>query len=636
MLRRRLPVWLAGILLVWQGVSTMERQLQRPLLIYDADCRFCGLWIAWCRGRTGDSVDYIPSSEAKDLFPEIPPEDFEKSVQYISPDGERRQCADAVFLALATSWMPAKMLVWAQGHVPGFRLTLNFFYRIVAGHRAVFSFLTRILWGPDVRPATYAVSSWIFLRLLGVIYLIAFGSFAFQAPGLLGSGGILPVEKFFPAAHEAIGAEAYRLLPSLVWLCPTDATIGILSILGCALALLLVTGFAQGACAVMLWISYLSLMQAGQVFYSFQWDVLLLEAGFLAIFLAPRSLRSRWRSGSPNPVAHFLFLWLLFRLMFASGIVKLTSGDSTWWDLTALHYHWFTQPLPNPVAWYFEQLPSWFQWTSCEAMFLIELVLPFFIFLPRVPRLLAFVGFIGLQLLIAVSGNYGFFNLLSGALALFLVDDIVWGWRWRRDFSNRERAEVGGGHVAWAAAVIIVPLSVVPLWSAFRRPLPPALVPLASLYESVAPFHIVNGYGLFAVMTKDRPEITIEGSMDGVTWKPYVFYFKPGPLNRRPPTIPLYMPRLDWQMWFAALGRVEENPWFVELLHGLLEARPAVLSLLEVDPFGGAPPRYVRAVVDAYRFGDRALLARTGNWWKSTPKGSYVREVTLEDFPSVR
>lgn len=631
---RCLPVWLAGILLVWQVVSAMERSSPRPILIYDADCRFCGLWIAWCRAHTGDRVDYVPSTRAGKMFPEIPPEDFEKSVQFIPPDGARRQFADAVFMALATAWMPAKVLVWAQGSVPGFRPALNFLYRIVARNRAIFSVLTRLLWGSDVRPTTYAVSSGIFLRLLGMIYLIAFGSFAFQAPGLLGSGGILPLEKFFPAAHAAIGAEAYRLLPSLVWFCPSDAMLGILSVLGCILSLLLVAGFAQGACALLLWIVYLSLTQAGQVFYSFQWDILLIEAGFLAIFLAPWTLRSRWRAGSPHPVAHFLFLWLLFRLMFASGIVKLTSGDAAWWDLTALHYHWFTQPLPNPVAWYFEQLPAAFQRISCGAMFLIEIVLPFFIFFPRVPRLLAFAGFIGLQLMITVSGNYGFFNLLSAALALLLVDDLVWGRKWGRFFSDGGRTKRGNGWLAWAAAVIIVPLSVVPLWSAFRRQPPSALLPLVGMYEYAAPFHIVNGYGLFAVMTKERPEITIEGSLDGVTWKPYLFYFKPGPLSRMPPIIPLYMPRLDWQMWFAALGGVEENPWFVELLHGLLEARPAVLALLEVDPFGGIPPRYVRAEVADYRFGDGALLAGTGNWWKSTPGRPYVRAVTLEDFPS--
>lgn len=621
---------------MWQVVCAMEQGLLRPVLIYDADCRFCGLWIEWCREKTGGCVDYVPSLRAGEMFPEIPPEDFEKSVQFIAPDGERSQFADAIFMALATAWMPAKTMLWVQRHVPGIRWTLNLFYRVVARNRALFSFFTRILWGPDVRPATYAVSSWVFLRLLGVIYLIAFGSFALQFRGLLGRGGILPVEKFFPAAHAAFGDEAFRFLPSLVWLWPSDAMLGILSVLGCVLSLLLAAGFAQRACAVMLWIFYLSLVQAGQVFYSFQWDILLVETGFLAIFLAPWALRVNRRSGSPHPVAHFLLLWLLFRLMFASGIVKLSSGDAAWTDLTALHYHWFTQPLPNPVAWYFEQLPAAFQRVSCGAMFLIEIVLPFFIFLPRVPRLLAFSGFIGLQLLIGASGNFGFFNLLSAALALLLVDDVVWGWMGTRFSGSRSRARGGDGYLAWGAAFIIVPLSLVPLWSAFRRPLPPALAPLSAAYEYVAPLHLVNGYGLFAVMTKERPEITIEGSLDGVEWKPYVFYFKPGPLNRMPPVIPLYMPRLDWQMWFAALGGVGENPWFAELLHALLEARSDVLALLEVDPFDGTPPRYVRAVVDEYRFGDGRDLSRTGNWWKSTARGSYVRAVTLEDFPSGR
>lgn len=614
----------------------MERTTPRPLLIYDSDCRFCTLWIAWCREHTGDDVDYVPSDKARDMFPDIPGKDFEKSVQFISPDAVRWQFADAIFLALATTWIPARALVWAQEHVPGFRVTSNFLYRVVAKNRAVFSFLTRMLWGPDVRPATYAVSSWVFLRLLGVIYLIAFASFAFQAPGLVGREGILPAVKFFPAAHAALGGSAYGLLPSLVWFWPSDAMVGILSVLGCVLSALLLAGVAQGACLVMLWMCYLSLTQAGQVFYAFQWDILLIEAGFLAIFLAPWNLRPKWRTGTPHPVARFLFVWLLFRLIFASGIVKLTSGDPTWTDLTALHYHWFTQPLPNPVAWYFEQFPHWFQTASCGGMFVIELILSFFVFLTRVPRLMAFAGIVGLQVMIGVSGNYGFFNLLTAVLALFLVDDLMWGRAAGGFWGARERTHGVHGHVVWAAAATLIPLSLVPLFSSFRQSQPTALIPLAGVYEYVAPFRIVNGYGLFAVMTKERPEIAIEGSQDGVTWKPYVFYFKPGPLNRRPPIVPLYMPRLDWQMWFAALGRVDDSPWFVEFLHALLEARPAVLSLLETDPFGGVPPKRVRAVVANYRFGDSLLLSRTGNWWESTPRGFYVREVTLADFPAVQ
>lgn len=145
--RWRQTVWLAGTLLAWQGVRAMERTSQRPALIYDADCRFCSLCVEWCRAHTGDAVEYIPAIRAGKIFPEIPPGDLERSVQYILPDGGRRQFADAVFLALATSWMPARVVVRAQERVPGFRHALNVLYRVVARHRAVFSFLTRILWG---------------------------------------------------------------------------------------------------------------------------------------------------------------------------------------------------------------------------------------------------------------------------------------------------------------------------------------------------------------------------------------------------------------------------------------------------------------------------------------------------------
>ena len=306
-------------------------------------------------------------------------------------------------------------------------------------------------------------------------------------------------------------------------------------------------GFAPLPCLAFLWLDYLSLIVAGQVFYQFQWDNLLLEAGFLAIFLSPLDLRLRRRTNPPRP-ARFLLVWLLFRLIFASGVVKLASGDPAWLNGTALDYHYFTQPLPTPIAWFAQQLPGWWQVMSVRVMFFVELVLPFFLFAPRRPRLVAAGGIAALQVLIALTGNYGFFNLLTLALCLLAIDDAVWrkwvpGLRapaaatgFKHMAMLRSRHASCPSHSSLLSAVVIFLLSLVPLASSFRRPIPLA-APLILAYQSVAPLRTINGYGLFSVMTKERREIIVQGSDDGMTWKSYVFRFKPGDPRRAPPWV---------------------------------------------------------------------------------------------------
>jgi hypothetical protein len=363
--------------------------------------------------------------------------------------------------------------------------------------------------------------------------------------------------------------------------------------------------------AASLYILYLSIVAAGQEFMSFQWDMLLLEAGFLAIFLG-------------SNITVWLYRFLVFRLMLMSGTVKLSSGDRTWHSLTALNFHYQTQPLPTPIAWYAQQLPEWFHRLSCVGVFAIEIFIPFLIFAPRRIRHFAAWCLIALQVLILLTGNYAFFNCLTIAMCLFLFDDRALP----RQVPGKIQAGFSPKIVAIAAAVIVL-FGFTELYTHFtERPVPVA----TGLMELTAPFGIVNGYGLFAVMTTQRLEIIIEGSNDGVEWRAYEFPYKPGNVRRAPPWVAPHQPRLDWQMWFAALSNYRANPWFVALVGRLLEGSPDVLRLLAFNPFPSKPPNQIRAVVYEYRFTDANTKRQTGAWWAREPVGRYIPPVTLQDL----
>jgi len=344
---------------------------------------------------------------------------------------------------------------------------------------------------------------------------------------------------------------------------------------------------------------WLSLCSAGQDFLSYQWDVLLLEAGFLAVF------------ADDSPVRVWLFRWLVFRLMFFSGAGKLLSGDPAWRNLTALDYHYETQPLPTPLAWYAYQLPMAFQRVSTLFVFAAELVAPLIFFGPRRFRHAGAGAVILLQLLILVTGNYTFFNFLTITLALFL-------------FVEPKRVPRGRAHhaVTSALATFVGLTSGLLLLELFNLALPPGG---GAVLHAITPLRIINSYGLFTVMTVQRPEIVVEGSNDGVHWLAYEFRYKPGGVMRAPPVVAPHQPRLDWQMWFAALGTRQENPWFTRFVIRLLEGEGSVLRLLESNPFPKAPPKYIRARIFLYHFthfGDRA-------WWRREDEGLYFPPASL-------
>jgi lipase maturation factor 1 len=607
-------------------MPSVER-VAKPTLIYDGECKFCGRWVERWRENTCDKVDYLTSREAASRFPAISQKEFTEAVQWVGAHGERLSGAPAILAALSTTSTTAQALRFVYRNTPPLAWGVDAGYRLAARNRAVLSGFTRLLWGPDVRPPRFAIATWLFLRLLGFVYGVAFLSYWIQFSGLNGEHGILPAVRFFERAQEVLGPEAYLQFPSMCWLGSSDAVLSSWCAAGVLASIVLMLGFVPMACLAFLWLDYLSLTIAGQLFYQFQWDILLLEAGFLGIFLAPRD--RFLRLADPPRSARFLVVWLLFRLVFASGVVKLASGDQAWTGATALNYHYFTQPLPTPVAWFAQQLPAWWQTLSVLVMFFIELVLPFFLFGPRRLRLVGAGGIIALQIAIALTGNYGFFNLLTICLCLLAIDDLVWGKL------ARLSGPAAGNPVRFlpkkflaALAVSIFLLSLVPFSASFRRPMPiPA--PLAAAYGSIAPFRTISGYGLFAIMTQERREIVVQGSEDGISWKTYPFRFKPGGPGRAPRWVAPYMPRLDWQMWFAALGSAEQNSWFVGFLERLLEGSPQVLGLLENNPFPEGPPRFARALTDRYRFTTVTERKRTGDWWNVEPLGIYYPEASL-------
>jgi lipase maturation factor 1 len=489
----------------------------------------------------------------------------------------------------------------------------------------------------ELRP-TYRQTRSIFLRGLGLTYMAAFASMAVQVDGLIGSQGILPAAEFFERARNALGPhpKTYWLLPSLLWFNSSDHSLHALCWGGVFLGALLFSGILPGFCTAVLWLAYLSISVGGQIFLGYQWDNLLLETGLLAILMAPWNLRLNRATDQPWPFTVWLVRWLVFRLMFMSGLSKLMSQDPTWWSLSALDFHYETQPLPSWTSWYIHQMPLWFHRISVCFMFYAELVAPVLILGTRGMRRVCFASLALLQLLIAATGNYGFFNLLSLVLCTTILDDRDWDWL--RDAVRRNRSPIVSALGSepnptalsrqWSLArrVMTGTVGAVLIGATAQRlleriwPGTDAPFPLPWLADGLEPLRSTNSYGLFAVMTTERREIIIEGSNDGVTWQPYHLRWKPDEPDRSGGFMTPHMPRLDWQLWFAALyNNCRAQPWFLNFEQRLLSGSPPVLALLRENPFPDQPPRFVRARLYIYKF------TRYGspNWWDREEKGLY-------------
>lgn len=441
----------------------------------------------------------------------------------------------------------------------------------------------------------------VFFIAFGLTALVAVGAYWWQLPGLAGRDGIAPIG---PVMDSVRSGASFLQVPTLLWFSSSDAMLHLLCALGCSSSIALVVGLAPRAACVVLWASWLSLVQLGHPFLAFQWDVLLVETAFCAAFFAPGGVRARWDE-EPSAAFRAVLLVLACKVTLESGIVKLTSGDPSWRDLTALTYHWWSQPLPTWTSVLIAQLPLWAQKAMCAVMFVLELVFPLLVLGPRKVRLIGGLGLIALQAGLFAAGNYSFYNVLTAVIAIPALDDAMF-WK------SAPPPVARGEGVRWVIPAAFTLISV--------------LLFLRFELSAIRRLHTVNAYGAFAYMTKTRAEIVLEGSTDGVTWRAYEFPWKPGDVTRRPGFIAPWQPRLDWQMWFAALGQCSGNPWVFELQRKLLQGSKPVLALFETNPFPDAPPTMLRTRTFEYRF---APWNQAGVWWTRDETGPYCPAVSL-------
>jgi hypothetical protein len=463
---------------------------------------------------------------------------------------------------------------------------------------------------------SYWYSRFIFERGLALIYLIAFIVVVNQFVPLLGEHGLLPVPQF-------VRQVPFRASPSLFFFRATDGAFKLCGWIGVVLSLIALTGLVQqrsaiaaGAVWALLWVLYLSFVNVGQTFYAFGWESLLLEAGFFTIFAGASQT-------APHVALNWIYRWTLFRLMFGAGLIKMR-GDPCWRNLTCLDYYFETQPMPNPLSWYFHWLPRPLLHGGVVFNHVVELVVPFGYFLPQPFSGIAGLITIAFQLTLIVSGNLSWLNWLTIVLAFTTLDDRFLSWL-PVGVPSLSSAPIAQRVSVYALAVLVAMLSVPPVLN--------MLSPGQVMNSSFNPLQIVNTYGAFGSITKERYEIAIEGTADeaigdGTIWREYEFKGKPDDPSRRPAQIAPYHLRLDWLMWFAAMGSAQDEPWFGQLILKLLEGDRATLGLLRTNPFPGGPPRWIRASMYRYLFTTPAERKRSGRWWNRDRVGDY--------FPAVR
>src|SRR5262245_13464150 len=469
--------------------------------------------------------------------------------------------------------------------------------------------------------ATYWYSRLVFERALALVYFVAFLCAVNQFVPLLGERGLLPVSRFARAAP-------FRDAPSLFFAAPTDAAFRSAAWLGVALSVVAFTGLADslGVAAralvwVAMWLLYLSFVNVGQIFYAFGWETLLLEAGFVTIFAGARStVPSMWMI--------WIWRWILFRLMFGAGLIKLR-GDPCWLNLTCLDYHFETQPMPNALSWHFHWLPPLAHRGGVLFNHVAELAAPLAYFAPQPFAAVAGLVTIAFQFVLIASGNLSWLNWLTIVLAIPTLDDRWFSWLPIAVPPLAPPGAVQRG-ITLAVTALVGALSI--------RPLLNMISPGQVMNSSFEPLHLVNTYGAFGSVTRERNEIVIEGTDEEritaeTVWREYEFNGKPGDTSRRPPQVAPYHLRLDWLMWFAAMSDPAQHRWFYALVEKLLEGDAATAGLLRTNPFPDRPPRYVRAVYYAYRFTTPGEHRATGRWWNRERLGEYVGPIRLAPRP---
>ena len=476
-------------------------------------------------------------------------------------------------------------------------------------------------------PTGYVLVAWVFIRALALIYLAAFWSLAVQITALAGEQGIYPLAEQLARAEAIYGGLRLIQYPSLFWIAAGDTALLAVAWGGCGLALLLLIATRyERALLILLYLAYLSLYHAGQIFTNFQWDYLLLETGFLAIFLPGGSRLVVW-----------LFRWLLFRLRFLSGLSKLLSEDPGWSGLDALDHYFETQPLPHAGAWYAHQLPDWIHRLGTGGTLFVELVVPFFMLLPRPWRLTAAWLTILWQVLIIATSNHNFVNLLTIALCLFLFDDralarVVPGAL--LPWTNRTSPFADAPRPSTALATLLVALVVVPasLVTAGEMIRGRSIPVLSDWSHWVEPFRIANRYHVFPTIDRERISVQVEASIDGEHWVPLDFRYAPDDPGRITGFIVPHQPRVDWGLWFVPKGPLFLD-WFGRFLQGLLDGSPPITGLLARPPFADQPPRMLRARVYRYRFATREERRDKGVWWVREDLGPFFPLPYLERAP---
>jgi hypothetical protein len=478
-------------------------------------------------------------------------------------------------------------------------------------------------------PATYALTRSAIARGLAVIYLSAFLVAANQAVPLIGEEGLLPASWYLDDLRFHFGSTfaAFLQRPSLFWISASDPAIGAVAWTGVVLSVAALVGVSHPALFFSLWLLQLSFVHVGQVFWGYGWETLLLEAGFLAIFLYPlRGVRPvSERARSPAAMI-WLYRWLLFRVMFGAGLIKLR-GDPCWTELTCLDFHFETQPIPNPLTPLFDGLPHWVLAGGVLFNHFVELIVPFMYFGPRRVRTFAGLATIAFQLVLVFSGNLSWLNWLTIFIALSCFDDdtlrrlVPRRLKWR-DSATPDPSRLHR-RVVLVLVVAVLMLSVVPTVNLFST--------RQLMNASFDRLHLVNTYGAFGSINRVRHEVVLEGTHAAADapdseWRAYELPCKPGDVDVVPCVVSPYHRRLDWQLWFAALGDYEREPWIVRLCWLLLEGSDAPMPLFANDPFPDEPPRFIRARLFEYH-----LTGRFGPWYRREPVAEYLRPMSRDD-----
>lgn len=484
-----------------------------------------------------------------------------------------------------------------------------------------------------VRLRTYWLTRFVILRLLGLIYAVAFLVAINQIIPLIGANGLLPVGNYLKQWSDAVGStEGFIKLPSVFWLGHSDTTLLTVAWIGFLLSCLVAAGYANALLLAVLWFLYMSFVHVGQDWYGYGWEIQLLETGFLAIFLCPLvDMRPFPNRAPPMPII-VLFRWLIFRIMLGAGLIKIR-GDDIWRNGTALYYHFETQPIPGPLSRWFHFLPHTMLKTGVWFNFLAELAAPWFVFWPRLARHIAGSVIVLFQATLMLSGNLSFLNWLTIVPALACFDDGFWSRLLPRRLVRKAAAAAANAEpsrsmltTAWVVTTVVGMLSI-----------QPALNLLSAgqiMNTSFDPLELVNTYGAFGTVGQERLNVVFEGTIDNDSsdkahWKPYLYKGLPVLPNKRPPQIAPYQLHFDWQMWFAAMSTANEYPWTYNLVWKLLHNDPGALGLFAGNPFPDKPPLYMRAVLYRYSF------AKPGNpdglWWTRESIGDWIPAISADD-----